>query len=258
MDMRVKLRAMLSKHINYHLETYDPSVTRDFIDLYLHEINRGDETHGSFLGEEGDLNLRVTLLDLFTAGVETTATTLNWASLFLSQCPQVQAKLQEEIDRVVGDRNPSRDDKVRMVYMEAFLNEVHRMSSILPMSVYHRTMKDTEFAGYFLPRGSVLFLNLHDAHHDPAVWGDPEVFRPERFLNKDETQIVKNEALVAFGAGKRQCLGELLARDSLFIFVTGLVRNFSFKSEGKLNMEGTPTFVSSPQQFEVILEERKF
>jgi len=82
--------------------------------------------------------------DLFSAGTETSSTTLLWAILYMCKFPDVQKKLQEEVDRVIGNKRlPSRADKQNMPYVEAFTNETHRKASLLPMSVYHATAKDT-------------------------------------------------------------------------------------------------------------------
>jgi cytochrome P450 len=169
--------------------------------------------------------------------------------------------------------------------MEAFLNEVHRMSSLLPMSVFHKSLSDAEFHGYLIPKGSVLFLNVNDAHHDPKYWDEPDIFKPERFLDDSGTKLVKHEALIPFGAGKnfllrklshvqcfivlifiyaghRQCLGEPLARETLFIFLSGLLQNFNFETDdpemkNNVELKGTSTFISSPKLFKVIMTERR-
>ncbi|CAG7785092.1 unnamed protein product, partial [Allacma fusca] len=116
---------------------------------------------------------------------------------------------QEEVDRIIGPhRAPSREDRSSMPYLEAFTNEVHRKATLVPMTVYHRATRDTEFAGFIFKQGTVVMPNIYAAHHDKDFWGDPEVFRPERFLDPSGTKVLTKEALMPFSTGKRICLGE--------------------------------------------------
>lgn len=133
---RMKIRSLIQEQFIQHKSTYEEGVTRDFIDAYFQEAKlRGADS--SFFGEEGGLliyvslqiiiattncdnrhyfvfsefNLQTVLLDMFVAGAETTSTTLLWSILYLTQNPEVQKKVQEELDAVIGDRPASRDDK---------------------------------------------------------------------------------------------------------------------------------------------------
>ncbi|CAG7821182.1 unnamed protein product [Allacma fusca] len=127
------------------------------------------------------------LLDLFVGGSETTSTTLSWMCAYLIHHPQVQHKLQEEIDQVVGkERLPALADRPSMPYTEAVISEVLRYSSIFAM-VLHKASEDLEFHGFFIPKDTIVLPNFYDAHFDEAGWGDPQNFRPERFLNEDVT-----------------------------------------------------------------------
>jgi cytochrome P450 len=104
--------------------------------------------------------------------------------------------------------------------------ETLRKASVSPVNLVHKCTTDVKFQGYDIPKGTHIFGNIHDAHHDPEVWGDPEVFRPERFLTPDGTSIVKHESLIPFSTGKRVCIGKTFARDSLFLFITNLAHTF--------------------------------
>ncbi|CAG7721869.1 unnamed protein product [Allacma fusca] len=182
--------------IKTHLEEYDPPKTNDFIDTYLHRHMRQDGS--SFSGKEGIQNLRVSLLDLFVAGTETTSTTLVWAVLFMSQHLKVQEKLHQEIDKIIGNGTPSRDDRAKTPYLEAFTNEVNRKATLLPMTVLHKAMKDTEIAGFTVRKGTVILPSIYAAHHDVEYWGDPEVFRPKRFLDSSGSKVTPKDALMPF------------------------------------------------------------
>ncbi|CAG7731169.1 unnamed protein product, partial [Allacma fusca] len=120
------------------------------------------------------------------------------------------------------------DDRAKMPYLEAFTNEVHRKATLVPMTVFHKAMKDTEIAGYTVKKGTVVLPSIYAAHHDVEYWGDPEVFRPERFLDSSGSKVIPKDALMPFSTGKRYCLGETLARDTLFLFLATLLQNLSF------------------------------
>jgi len=247
--------------VTEHLEVYDENISRDFIDVYLHALNKSSSEDSGFYGKEGFQNLNVLLRDLIGAGTETTSTTLLWALLFMTKYPEVQKKLHKEIDLVLGkNRQPSRDDRPRMPYLEAFTNEVHRKSSILPMSVYHKVVKDCEFGGFFFEKDTVVYANIYDAHHDKEFWGDPEKFRPERFLDPNGTKVVPKQALMPFSTGKRVCLGETMAKDSLFYFLCGLLQNFTFEldpSSASVDIDTPkPNFVRAPHNFLIVMSTR--
>jgi methyl farnesoate epoxidase/farnesoate epoxidase len=148
-----------------------------------------------------------------------------------------------------------------MPYTEAVIYEVLRRSTIIPLGVFHTALADKEFGGYVIEKGSWLTANVWGIHFDKEIWGDDaESFRPERFLSPDETKVVKNEAFIPFLIGKRQCLGESLARDTLFLFITYIFQTFKVKlhlpNGEKPNYEPTLALLLSPQKFHVILENR--
>jgi len=125
--------------------------------------------------------------------------------------------------------------------------------------VQHSSTEGKGFKGYFIPKDAWIFPNLHYLHHNPKVWGDPENFRPERFLSADGLKYQKSENLMPFQIGKRQCIGETLARDTLFLFITNIVQKFSLNLDPNMpepSLEPKINFVLFPQDFSLLLEER--
>jgi len=217
-------------HVAEHRETFDPDNIRDFIDLYL-EAERNMEDAG-VLHERQMLFI---IRDLFIAGTETTSTTMKWATLYLITHPEIQDKCRKEIMQVIGaNRAPTLADKKQMPYMEAFLLEVQRIGTILPISLPHTVIEDVELQGYTLAKNTVVIPNLFSAHMDTEVWGDPQVFRPERWLDENN-KIIRHEAFMPFSTGRRVCLGEQLARRELLIFLTTLIQKFEFKMADETN-----------------------
>lgn len=146
-----------------------------------------------------------------------------------------------------------------MPYTEAVITETLRFASFTPQGVHHKALKDQEFKGYLIPKGTIIVANLHYIHYDPAVWGDPQNFRPERFLSEDGKTFKKHEAFLAFSTGRRQCLGESLARESLFLFSTNVFQRFWFdfdKTGPDHGYKPEISFVLHPKPYRVILRDR--
>lgn len=146
-----------------------------------------------------------------------------------------------------------------MPYTEALIAETLRFSSIAPIGVQHRALKDEMYKGYLIPKDTVITANLYHIHFDPKVWTDPENFRPDRFLSPDGKIFKKHDALIPFSTGRRQCLGETLARDSIFLFSTNMAQRFdiTFDKNGPENgFECELSFLLKPKRFNVIFKDR--
>ncbi|XP_005441403.3 cytochrome P450 2D17 [Falco rusticolus] len=211
--------------IEKHMETWNPAHIRDFTDVFLKEMKKGKEAEESGFNYN---NLRLVTADLFIAGSETTSTTLRWAFLYMLLHPEIQSKVQAEIDKVIGkEKPPTMKDQVSMPYTNAVIHEVQRCGDIVPVGLPHMTYRDTEVQGFFIPKGTTVITNLSSVLKDETVWEKPNEFYPEHFLDANG-QFVKPEAFLPFSAGRRACPGEQLARMELFIFFTTLMQKFTF------------------------------
>ncbi|XP_075803160.1 cytochrome P450 2J3-like isoform X1 [Microtus pennsylvanicus] len=220
-----QLKSYISDIVENHRRDWNPDEPRDFIDAFLTEMTKHPDKTTTSFNEE---SLVCSTLDLFLAGTETTSTTLRWALLYMALYPDVQKKVQAEIDRVIGqEKQPSLTDRDSMPYTNAVVHEVQRMGNIIPLNVPREVTVDTTLAGFHLPKGTILHTNLSALHLDPNEWATPDIFNPEHFLENGEFK--KRESFLPFSMGKRACLGEQLARSELFIFFTALVQNFTFK-----------------------------
>lgn len=148
-----------------------------------------------------------------------------------------------------------------MPYSEAVISEILRITSLVSLGVPHEMKTDLKFHGYHFSKGTAIYANLYAVHHDPEIWGDPEIFRPERFLNEDGTKCVQKDALIPFAEGKRKCLGETLARDTLFLFVTSICQHFDIlpdtDNKRKADFEADFGMILGPKPFEVLVSSRK-
>jgi len=221
---------MMEENIEKHKETLDRNDPRDFTDLALIEIENTTDESSSFYGEKGFDGLKTILLDLFIAGSETTSTTLTWAALYMVRYPEIQEKVQKELDSIVGpNRSPNMADKPHLHYTEAVIMEIQRHSNIVPLGLRHIINKDVDVKGQTIPAGTHVYPMMAEILKGDN-WGDGTVFRPERFIN-EEGNIKKYEEFMPFSIGKRQCLGETLAKTELFLFFTSLVHQYKFLPE---------------------------
>ncbi|UYV61952.1 hypothetical protein LAZ67_1007151 [Cordylochernes scorpioides] len=164
---------------------------------------------------------------LFGAGSDTARTTLSWIVLTMALKPHYQTKLRIEARNVLGpNKTPRPEDRTSMPFTEAFVLEILRWQTIAPLSLPRRTSTTVQMAGYTLPEGTMVIPNLYACHHDRKYWGDPETFRPERFLNENGTKLVKHEAFMPFTLGRRSCPGEGLAISELFLYTAAIANRF--------------------------------
>ncbi|XP_075689727.1 cytochrome P450 2D17-like isoform X2 [Rhinoderma darwinii] len=226
MQPEYEIIAFLKDIVAEHQKTWNPNYIRDFIDAYLVEMEKAKEDSASSF-KEG--NLLVTTYDLFSAGTETTSTTLRWALLYMILYPDVQSKVQEEIDQVIGrERKPTMEDVLQMPYTNAVIHEVQRCGDIIPLALPHMTYKDMEIKGFFIPKGTSIITNLSSVLKDQQVWEKPLQFYPKHFLDENG-RFIKQEAFIPFSAGRRACLGEKLARMELFLFFTTFLQQLTFE-----------------------------
>ncbi|KAF6726397.1 Cytochrome P450 2J2 [Oryzias melastigma] len=220
-----EVQDFIGEELEEHKRRWDPADARDYIDLYLTEIQKTKGQQDSMFDEE---NLIMCVLDLFVAGSETTSTTLRWAFLYMAKHPEIQEKVQSEIHRVIGkSRPPCMEDRAELPYTDAVIHEVQRIGNIAPLALPHATNKDVQLGDFTVPKGVLIIPNLTSVLFDQREWETPHTFNPGHFLN-DDGKFVKRAAFVPFSAGKRLCLGENLARMELFLFFTSFMQHFSF------------------------------
>ncbi|XP_059102804.1 cytochrome P450 2C27-like isoform X3 [Peromyscus eremicus] len=221
------IKSYLVEKIKEHQESLNVANPRDFIDYYLIKQKQENNSQQSEFTLE---HLATTVNDLFGAGTETTSTTLRYALLLLLKHPHVTAKVQEEIDRVVGrHRSPCMQDRIHMPYTDAMIHEVQRFIDLIPTSVPHAVTCDTKFRNYLIPKGTTIITSLSSVLHDSKEFPNPEMFDPGHFLDKNGN-FKKSDYFMPFSAGKRICAGEGLARMELFLFLTTILQNFKLKS----------------------------
>ncbi|XP_069347013.1 cytochrome P450 2D17-like isoform X2 [Eulemur rufifrons] len=244
--------ALLDELVTEHRMTRDPAQPpRDLTDAFLAEVEKAKGNPDSSFNDE---NLRMVVSDLFSAGMVTTSTTLAWALLLMILHPDVQRRVQQEIDEVIGKvRQPEIGDQAHMPFTTAVIHEVQRFADIIPLGVPHMTSRDIKVQGFLIPKGTTLFTNLSSVLKDEAVWEKPFRFHPEHFLDA-QGRFVKPEAFMPFSAGRRTCLGEPLARMELFLFFTSLLQRFSFSvppGHPRPSDHGVCNFLVTPSPYQL-------
>ena len=172
--------------------------------------------------------------DMIIAGTDTSAQTVNWFLLLLANRPEIQARVHEELDRVIG-RNalPTVDDRTRLPYVFACLAESMRYRTIGPLGLPHKASEDTEIGGYLIPAGTQVLGNIYSIHHDPRHWDSPDEFIPERFLPHEDGSMapaLTSPAYLPFGTGHRRCPGRRFAETTVWLHVTRILHRLRLET----------------------------
>jgi cytochrome P450 len=182
--------------------------------------NGGAQSSSSPDGRMSDKQVRDEVMTIFIAGHETTANALTWTFYLLSQYPDVEKKLHDEIDSVLGaidDRNghddskkiPTVDDIPKLQYTEKVLRESMRLYP--PVWTMGRYVENDYLVGEFtIPAGSSILMSQYVMHHDPRYYEEPEHFNPDRWTAKFKTDLPRF-SYFPFGGGIRGCIGEPFA-----------------------------------------------
>ena len=170
------------------------------------------------------------ILVLETAGLDSTMTTLEWSFTVMAAKPHVMARLQQEVDSAFGlDGKITYHDRVKCPYVQAFLWEIWRCISILPVNLPRRTMEDTSVGGYLIPEDTQVLLNYWAINYDHKLWDEPDEFKPERFLSSDGTKFIRSENSIPFSFGKRSCPGESLGLLSNFLYLANFLQKYNIR-----------------------------
>ncbi|NP_001165708.1 cytochrome P450 family 1 subfamily A member 1 S homeolog [Xenopus laevis] len=239
-EINRKFLDFIQKLVKEHYKTFDKNHIRDITDSLIQhsQEKRVDENSNVQLSNQKIVNI---VNDLFGAGFDTITTALSWSLMYLVAHPNIQEKIQDELDQVIGrERRPRLSDRAQLPYTEAFILEMFRHSSFVPFTIPHSSTTDTVLNGYFIPKGICVLINQWQVNHDPNLWKDPFKFCPERFLNTDGTTLnkIEMEKVMIFGLGKRRCVGEVIGRMEVFLFLTTMLQQMQFfKQDGeKLDM----------------------
>jgi cytochrome P450 len=198
--------------------------------------------------EEGermsDKQLRDEAMTILLAGHETNALALSWSWYLLSQHPEVEAKLLDELREVLGDRAPTVEDLPRLRYTQMVLKESMRLYP--PAWILgRRALEDYEVGGYSIPRDSLVILSPYVMHRDPRFFPDPERFDPERFT--PEARAARPQfSYFPFGGGPRRCVGEGFAWMEAVLMLAALARRWRLRLAPGADVRTEPRITLRP------------
>ncbi|XP_074352554.1 ent-kaurene oxidase-like [Apium graveolens] len=177
--------------------------------------------------------IQLLLWEVLVATSDTPVVTTEWAMYELAKDPKRQDRLYEEISKVCGSEKITEEKLNQLPYLYAIFQETIRAYSPLAIVPLRYVSEDTELGGYFVPSGSQVAINIYGCNHDKNVWENPEEWKPERFMeeNSDNMELHKS---MAFGAGKRVCVGALEAMTISRMAIGRLVQEFEWRlTEGQ-------------------------
>ncbi|KAJ4920312.1 hypothetical protein JOQ06_021606 [Pogonophryne albipinna] len=244
MQINARFNAFIQKIVTEHYITYDKDNIRDITDSLIDhcEDRKLDENSNIQMSDEKIVGI---VNDLFGAGFDTISTALSWSVMYLVAYPEIQERLYQELKDKVGlDRTPLLSDRSNLPFLEAFILEIFRHSSFLPFTIPHCTTKDTSLNGYYIPKDTCVFINQWQINHDPELWKDPSSFVPDRFLSSDGSEVNRQEGerVMVFGMGKRRCIGEVIARNEVYLFLAIIVHKLHFHAMPGQKPDMTPEY----------------
>ncbi|KAG7017631.1 Cytochrome P450 98A2 [Cucurbita argyrosperma subsp. argyrosperma] len=232
-------RAIMEEHTKARNQS--GNVKNHFVDALLTLQDKYDLSEDTIIG---------LLWDMITAGMDTTAISVEWAMAEIVRNPRVQKKVQEELDNVVGvDRIMTENDFSNLPYLQCVVKEAMRLHPPTPLMLPHRSNANVKIGGYDIPKGSNVHVNVWAVARDPAVWKNAEEFRPERFLEEDVDMKGHDLRLLPFGAGRRVCPGAQLGINLVTSMLGHLLHHFEWtpspgmKAE-EIDMSESPGLVS--------------
>lgn len=240
-----ELKVFIKMKIQEHKDTLDPSSPRDYIDCFLLRMEQEKNIPTSEFNYD---NMVATVMNLFLAGTETSSSTIRYALSVLIKNPDIQERMQTEIDSVIGeDRSPKMEDRKSLPFTDAVLHEVQRFLDIVPFGLPHYA------------KNTIIIPLLHSVLKEKKQWATPTTFNPQHFLDHNGN-FKKNSAFMPFSAGKRACVGESLARMEIFMFLVSLLHQFTFScSEGPDSINLIPEysgFANIPRRYQIIATPR--
>lgn len=194
-----------------------------------------------------DRQLRDEVVTLVLAGHETTANALTWTLYLLSQYPDVEARLHDELDTVLTGRAPAFADLRQLTYTGMVLKESMRLFPPIP-SIGRQSLTPVTLGGYDLPAGAIIIISPNVFHYDPRWWPEPEKFLPERFSKANEKSIEKH-AYLPFGGGPRVCIGNSFAEMEATLVLATLAQRYQLRLDpADQPVVPEPTLTLRPQR----------
>lgn len=230
--------ALLTKIIEEHTRSvHERERNPDFLDILMAKQESSDSEKLS------TTNIKALLLDLFSAGTDTSSSVIEWALAEMLKKPVILKRAHEEMDQVIGkNRRLDESDIPNLPYFRAICKEAFRKHPSTPLNLPRISTEACMVNGYYIPKNTRLRVNIWAIGRDPTVWENPEEFSPERFLIEKNAKIDPRGncfELIPFGAGRRICAGARMGVVLVEYILGTLVHSFDWKlPDGvELNMD---------------------
>lgn len=208
----------------------DEENPKDFVDAFLVKMEKENKNggHPAYTMK----SLKFVLSDLWSAGHDTTATTLTSAFNQFANHPEIVKKVRAELMKVTdnGSRPLRMQDRTETHYLNATIAEVQRHASVLNVNFWKVSDAPTKIDGYELDSGEILTAQIGALHANEDIFKDAKEFNPERFLQNDK--LISQ--LIPFGIGKRSCVGENVARTNLYLIIGNFLLRYEIQPHEKL------------------------
>uniref|UniRef100_A0A7N0TPX3 Cytochrome P450 n=1 Tax=Kalanchoe fedtschenkoi TaxID=63787 RepID=A0A7N0TPX3_KALFE len=168
---------------------------------------------------------------MFTAGVDTSVRTIEWAMSLLLNHPKVLQKARDEVNSCAAPGQLIDDSDVpKLSYLRCIINETLRLYPPTPLLIPHCSSEDCTVNGYYVPKKTILIVNVWAVHRDEAVWDEPQEFRPERFVGFEGER--DGYRFIPFGVGRRSCPGAALGLRLIGLTLGTLIQCFDWERVG--------------------------
>lgn len=209
----------------------------DFLSILMRARDRGEQTESQ---------LRDEMMTMLLAGHDTTALTLVYTWFLLSEHPEAEARLHEEVDEIVDDEPPTIDHVQEFEYLDWVLNEAMRLYPPV-YTIFRTPTESVEIGGYEVPTSANLMLPQWAVHHSGRYWDDPEQFDPERWSD-ERSEDRHRFAFFPFGGGPRHCIGKHLALLEAKLIIATIASDYRLDFQGETPLELLPSLTVHPRQ----------
>ncbi|WP_369172888.1 cytochrome P450 [Streptomyces sp. R28] len=224
LDRRPRLRALIREMDDFvdRLIRDRRTETDERRDLFAALLNA---THGHDGAGFTQQELLGEILSTIVSGYETSSHSIAWVFYRLARHPEIQSRVQQEVDEVLQGQSPTFDSLTELPYTRMVIDETLRLHTPAWQTM-RRALRDDEIGGYHIPRGSSVYLNFLTYHRHPEFWPDPERFDPERFTPENTAKRPRN-VYQPFGSGPRHCIGKYFALTEIHIITAMLAQSFT-------------------------------
>ncbi|KAF5808772.1 putative cytochrome P450 [Helianthus annuus] len=226
------LERIIEEHVNKeNWEDARSNEGEDFVDVLL-DLQKHNTSDNNLCRD----SLKALIMEAFAAGTDTTYATLEWAMSELIKNSRVMKKLQEEVTEIAQGRDMiSEEDLEKMPYLKAVIKETLRLHPPFSLLLPRKSMQDVKLMGYDIAAGTQVFINAWAIGRDPALWEEPNEFRPERLLYDSINYQGLQFEWIPFGVGRRSCPGIQFSVPVMELALANIVYKFDLSLPGIKN-----------------------